>query len=125
MKRTRLLNRWRGHGADGSRDAYRRQRNHCTNLLRKIKRSYYGNLKPLSICDNRKFWSVVKPLFSGKCVSGDSISLIENGVIVSDDKQVADIFNDYFGGAVKCLNIDYFEHFSFDCVYSEEEDPVY
>jgi hypothetical protein len=45
-------------------------------------------------------------------------------VIVSDDKQVADIFDDYFSNAVKCLNIDYFEHFSFDCVFSESEDIV-
>ncbi len=43
---------------------------------------------------------------------------------MSDDKQLADIFNNFFSNAVKSLNIDYFEHFSFDCVYSESTDPI-
>ena len=34
-------------------------------------------------------------------------------------------FNNFFSGAVKSLNIDYFEHFSWDCVYSENDDPVF
>ncbi len=81
-------------------------------------------MKPSSICDNKKFWDTVKPLFSEKCVSSDNITLIENNEIVSDDKQVADIFNDFFSKAVKSLNIDYFEHFSFEYVFSENEDPI-
>ena len=36
----------------------------------------------------------------------------------------AQIFNNYFINAVKSLNIDYFEHFSFDCVFPEIEDAV-
>ena len=125
MKRTRLLNRKRRSGSVGDESAYKRQRNLCANLLRKVKKSHYGNLKPSSVCDNKKFWGTVKPLFSEKCISSDSISLIENKVIVSDDKQVAEIFNDYFSNAVKYLNIDYFEHFSFDCVYSGREDSIH
>ena len=44
--------------------------------------------------------------------------------IILDDDQVAHIFNRFFSNAVKGLNIDYFEHFSFDCIFSESEDPV-
>ena len=124
MKRTRLLNRKRKSGDMGDEVAYRKQRNLCAGLLRKAKVAYYKNLKPAVICDNKKFWGAVKPLFSEKCVSADSITLVENGGVVTDDQQVADIFNDFFGGAVRDLNIDYFEHFSFDCVYSENSDPI-
>ncbi len=94
------------------------------NLLKRVKATYYGSLKPASICDNKNFWKTVKPLFSGKCVTTDSIALVENKEIVSDDKEVATIFNNFFSGAVKSLNLDYFEHFSFDCIYSESEDPI-
>ena len=124
MKRARFLNKSRRSGCIEDVVAYKRQRNICTSLLKKVKKSHYGNLKPSSVCDNKKFWGTVKPLFSEKCVLAENITLVEGGVVVSDDKQVADIFNDYFSNAVKFLNIDYFEHFSFDCVFSENNDPV-
>merc|ERR1739843_74316 len=68
-------------------------------------------------------------MFSDKCITTNNITLVEKtGVmkeeIVSDDRQLADIFLHFFSNAVKSLNIDYFEHFSFDCIYSESEDPV-
>ena len=66
----------------------------------------------------------MKPLFSDKCVASDSITLVENKEIISNDGDVATIFNNFFSGAVKSLNIDYYEHFSFDCNYSENEDPI-
>ena len=99
------------------------------NLLKKAKSAYYSNLHPSNVCDNKKFWNAVKPLFSDKCISSDPITLIEktsvrNEEMVSDDKQTAVIFNRFFSNAVKNLNIDYFEHFSFDCVYSENMDPI-
>ena len=71
---------------------------------------------------------MVKPLFSDKVKSADSITLIENNKIVSDDKEVADIFNTFFGNAVEMLNIESYEHFSFDeyflCKDTENEDPI-
>ena len=121
MVQARLLNKWKGDVSVESENAYKRQHNLCTNL----NKSHYGNLRPSSVCDNKKFWGTVKPLFSEKCISRDNISLIENRVVVSDDRQVAEIFNDYFSNAVNYLNIDYFEHFSFDCVYSEKEDSIH
>ena len=59
----------------------------------------------------------------------DDITLIEKtGVfteeMISDDDQLAHIFNSFFSNAVKSLNIDYSEHFSFDCVFSDSEDEV-
>ena len=129
MKRTRLLNKYRKNKNGENENAYKKQRNLCTKLLKKTKATYYGNLKPSNVTDNKKFWKNVKPLFSDKCVSADNITLIEKtGVlkeeIISDDKTLANIFNTFFNGAVKSLNIDYYEHFSFDCIYSESEDPI-
>ena len=40
--------------------------------------------------------------------------MIEDKVIISDDQKVAEIFNTFFSNAVKNLNIDHYEHFSFD-----------
>ena len=100
-----VLNKYRSDLSAENEIAYKKQRNLCVGLLRKVKASYYSNLKPANVCDNKKFWGTVKPLFSEKCVSGDDITLVENKTIISDDKQVAGIFNSFFSGAVKSLNI--------------------
>ena len=43
---------------------------------------------------------------------------------LQNTRMLAVFFNSFFSNAVKSLNIDYFEHFSFDCVFSESEDPI-
>ena len=40
---------------------------------------------------NRKFWKTVKPLFSEKIKASSKINLLENEVLVTDDREVADI----------------------------------
>ena len=51
----------------------------------------------------------VGPLFNEKTVSTDSITLIEDNVMVSDDAKLSEIFNEFFGTAVKSLNIPPYE----------------
>ena len=128
MKRSRLKNSYQKNKSDENLLAYRKQRNLCVNLLKKVKRSYFENLRPSDICDNKKFWKTVKPLFSEKPISTENITLIENNVIVTEDEKVANIFNSCFSNAVKNLNIEYNEHCSFDkyflCKETENEDFI-
>ena len=129
MKRTRLLNKYRKNRNEENKMAYKKQRNMCTKLLKKTKANYFRNLKPSKVCDNKNFWKNIKPMLSDKCMANDDIALIEKtGVIreeiITDDKKVADIFNKFFCGAVKSLNINYYEYFSWDCIFSENEDPI-
>ncbi|NRA91023.1 MAG: hypothetical protein HRU43_07880, partial [Simkaniaceae bacterium] len=128
MKRTQLRNKYRKEKNEANERAYKKQRNMCVNLLKKVKTSYFGNLNPSLICDNKKFWNTVKPLLSEKTMSTDSITLVENNVMISDDLKVAEIFNYSFSTAVKNLNIENYEHFSFDeyflCKETENKDLV-
>ena len=48
----------------------------------------------------------MKPLFSGKAKITSSVTLLENDEIVSDDKAVAEIFNDYFANITSSLGIE-------------------
>ena len=66
MKRTKLRNKYLKNRTDASASAYKKQRNKCVSLLKKAKKSYFGNLKSSDICDNKKFWKSVKPLFNEK-----------------------------------------------------------
>ena len=101
MKRSKLRNGFLKDGNDASQSAYRKQRNLCVTLLRKVKKQYFWNLEPKLITDNKKFWNSVKPLFSDKITVKEIINLTENGEILTSNTDKADTFNDYFSSVVK------------------------
>ena len=55
--------------------------------------------------DSRKFWKTIKPLFSDKIQASCKIALLENEVLVDDDKEVAEVFNEYFVNITDSLGI--------------------
>ena len=55
--------------------------------------------------DSKTFWPTVKPLLSGKDLTANQITLIENGEIISDDKEVSKTFGHFFKNAVRSLDI--------------------
>ena len=105
MIRSKLRNKLNKEKSLSAKLAYNKQRNFCTSLLRRTKREYYGKLNPSDISDNKKFWKTVKPFFSEKSVTTDSIAIVENNKIYDDDEKVSEIFNDFFSNAVVNLNI--------------------
>ena len=56
---------------------------------KKPTKAYFENLNPSVICNNKKFWKNVKPLFSEQSVPTHSITVIENNVITYDDKTMS------------------------------------
>ena len=106
MNRTHLRNRYNKDRTDENKTGFKKQRNLCVKLLREAKREYYKSIDLKSLIDNRKFWKTVKPLFSGKVKTTSSVTLLENDEIVSDDKAVAEIFNDYFANITSSLGIE-------------------
>ena len=55
--------------------------------------------------DSKVFWPTVKPLLSDKDLQSSKITLIKNGKIISEDKELASTFSSFFENAVKSLNI--------------------
>ena len=55
MTRSRLKNKFLRLKSIDSRNAYKKQRNLCVSLLRRTKKSYYENLDPDLLSDNKKF----------------------------------------------------------------------
>ena len=47
------------------------------------------------MCDNKKFWGVVKPLLSNKVVFNERITLVEDDKIIENDKNTASILNSF------------------------------
>ena len=52
------------------------------------------------------FWKTVKSSFSDKSNNFESKTLVENDSIVSDDNEVANIFNEDFSNLVEDLNLN-------------------
>ena len=105
MLRKKLRNKYNKERTKETERAFKKQRNRCVELLRETKRNYYQNLDLKNLGDNRKFWKIVKPVFSGRAQTSSSVTLLENDKVVSDDRAVADIFNDYFVNITGSLDI--------------------
>ena len=50
-------------------------------------KEFFGSLNETDLCDNKKFWGVVKHLLQNKVVSNEKITLLEDGNIVENDKK--------------------------------------
>ena len=122
MGRTRFRNNFLKHRTDENRKKYSKQRNYCVSLLRKTKRTYYGNLNGKEVTDNRKFWKTVKPFLSDKCPSNENVILVEEHEIISKDSEVAEVMNTFFSNIVSNLNIP--EYQMNDPVLDNINDPV-
>ena len=57
------------------------------------------------MCDNKKFWGVVKPVLSNKVMSSEKITLVENDDILENDKRAATVFNNFFSNIITNLGI--------------------
>ena len=70
--------------------AYNEQRYRCVKLVRDAKKAHYGNLSIKDVNDNKKFWKIVKSLFSQKVNTNENITLFENNNIISSETEIAE-----------------------------------
>ena len=106
MHRTKLKNRYYKSPTNDNKTAYKKHRNFCVSLVKNEKKNYYNNLDLKIFDDNRKFWKSIKPLFSDKTKLKCNITIIENGNVTTEKKEVAEILNNYFIEAVQNLEIE-------------------
>ena len=83
--------------------SYNSHKNNIGTHLQTIGKTLDKLSNPSLIADNKKFWKTVKPLFSGKISHRDIISLTEDGKTITEDLQIAEIFNNYFSNVIRSL----------------------
>ena len=123
MIRSRLRNKYLNDKSEENRLLYTQQRNKCVSLLRKAKTNYYGNLNEKDITDNKKFWKTVKPFLSDKSKSSDKIHLSENGELLNNESETAEVLNNFFSNIVKTLKIPEYENL--DPNFENVKDPIF
>ena len=80
-----------------------KQRNFFVDLLRKTKTEYFKNLNVKDLSDSRKVWKTTKLYFSNKGLNSNKLLLKEKGNLVSDEKELATIMNNFFINITKDL----------------------
>ena len=64
MARSRLSNKYNKNRTYENQSNYEKQRNSCTNTLKKTKTYYCNNIDIKNITDKKRFWPAAKPLFT-------------------------------------------------------------
>ena len=94
VRRSRLKNISNKTRSAENWDNYKKQRNFCVDLLRKIKRSYFEQINIKDIIDNKKFWKTIKPFFSNEGLNSNKLMLIENDKLISEEPLLARTMNE-------------------------------
>ena len=66
MNRSRCKNAYFKNKTLENWEKYRKLRNECVKLTRKVKREYFENININSVNDNKTFWKTVEPFFTDK-----------------------------------------------------------
>ena len=83
MLRPQLKRKFNNKKSEENSKNYKQQRNCCTKLLRKTKMEYFQNIDVNKVNDNKMFWKAVKPRFSNKCKTANTIILTEGDMIIT------------------------------------------
>ena len=116
MLRTNLKNKANKTKKEEDVRRYKKQRNLIVKMNKKAKRDYYKSISPKSVDNDRKFWKMVKPMFSNTNLMSDKIILIEDEKIITDDTEIVETFNTYILNSTDSLGlggpIDNYENYT-------------
>ena len=97
-------NLWRIFSKDRSYynwERYRKQRNKVVSLRKKSKNTFMRD-KCASVKNGKEFWQNMKPLISNNIrEENNDIVLLNDNVIVNDQRDVCNLLNDYFVNVTK------------------------
>ena len=88
MLRSQLKRKFNNNKSKEYSKKYKQQRNYCVKLLRKRKMIYYQNIDVSKVNDDKMFWKTVKPRFSNKCKTANTIVLTEGDMIMKNEKLI-------------------------------------
>ena len=93
--RNKLGKKFTHQRTDANYAEYKKQRNKCTSIRRKAIKHYFKNKSETE--NSRAFWEAYRPfMHSRSSKQANDITLIENDVVITDKKELAELFNDYF-----------------------------
>ena len=101
-----MRNKYLTAKSEEARLLHKKQRNVCVFLLKKAKKEYRENLDLHNVTDAKSFWKTVKPVLGNKVKTCNTISLIEESTVITSQKALGKIFNEFFVNIVPNLCTD-------------------
>ena len=105
--------------------SHKKSKNICNSLTKKAKKIYFKEATKNGIMTNKKFWGAFKPFLTNKgCISDDFISIEKDGELISNEKELVEIFNENYINIVEkssgkkpsslgnCLNVHLYYRFT-------------
>ena len=105
MTRSMLKRRYNLDRTTINFEKYKKQLNIYVNLLRKSKKQYFNNADVKNLTDNKTFWKIIRPKFSNKCKTANTIILVEDEKILQDEKAIANTFHKCFTDVTHSLDV--------------------
>ena len=105
MTRSMLKRRYNLDRTTINFEKYKKQLNIYVSLLRKSKKQYFNNTDVKNLTDNKKFWKIIRPKFSNKCKTANTIILVEDEKILQDEKAIANTFHKCFTDVTHSLDV--------------------
>ena len=62
-------------------------------------------MKTQDTTDNKKFWKTIRPYFSDKEYNQTKIRVVKKDCIITDEKKIASLMNNYFTNITKTLDL--------------------
>ena len=118
MLRSLLKRKFNDNKSKENSKKYKQRRNYCVKLLRKTKMEYFQSMDVNKVNGNKMFWKTVKPRFSNKCKTANTIILTEGDMIIKNDKLIAETFNNYFADITKTLKLKQHPHFDAQSLFT-------
>ena len=75
MRRSNLQTEYFKTRTPKSLKKYRKQKNYCSRLYKKERKTFFNNLKVSNITDNKTFWKNIQPIFSENRKVANKITL--------------------------------------------------
>ena len=105
MHTSKLKNIYNSKKTNDNWENYKKQLNFCVNLLQKTKKQIFQNIKIRNLKDKKKFWKTIKLHFVNKELNSNRPFLKEKGDIISNEKQLASVMNNFFIKITKDLEL--------------------
>ena len=81
---------------------FKKQRNKCILLRKKCIKKYFSKVTESGVNTNKEFWKIIKPFLTNKgFLSGNEITIIENDEVITEEKILAEKFNNHYTNTVE------------------------
>ena len=94
--RSKLRNKFIKNPTEVNEKLYKRQRNKCVLIRKKLIKQYFSNITSKGVVTNREFWKTMKPFLTNKgCLDNCDIMLRGDNKMITGAKCLAKLFNEH------------------------------